>query len=66
MSPIEKVWKAPSMAIKDRVFWDKNMLVATTREGWAGLSMETINSWIDMMPDVMEAVIESEGRMTGH
>jgi hypothetical protein len=65
-SPIEKCWRAPKGTVKQRMCLNHSDLVEACRDGWAGLSQETINGYIDLIPEILKQTIEMEGRMTGH
>ncbi|KAK4034025.1 hypothetical protein C8A01DRAFT_49492 [Parachaetomium inaequale] len=35
-------------------------------EGWDALKQESINRWVDQVPQILKSCIDSEGAMTGH
>lgn len=66
LSPIENAWRAPSMVIESLPYDNRQSLVADAIEAWENLDIETINGYIDSMPDRFKAVLELEGKMTGY
>jgi hypothetical protein len=66
LSPIENAWKVPKQHIRRHAVWDDQELRSLAIEAWKSLSQDTINRWIDSMPQRMEDVVAMEGRMTGH
>lgn len=65
LSPIENAWKAPKEEIAKYETWDPEDLKALAEKGWEDLSQETINKWIDSLPQRYQDVIDNEGRLTG-
>lgn len=63
LAPIENAWMAPKAALAKVDAWDEETIWEVALEGWNGLSMKTINKWIDSMPTRLKAVIELEGQM---
>lgn len=65
-SPIEKAWNAPKEFVKKRACWNDEQVMELAEEGWASLKQETINKWIDLIPQIFKDCIALEGAMTGH
>ncbi|KAL8351748.1 hypothetical protein RB601_002184 [Gaeumannomyces tritici] len=61
--PIEKAWQAPKAAIRKLAIWDDNLLKSTAEEGWDNLSQARINAWVDEIPDILQRIIDAEGKM---
>ncbi|KAK3956948.1 hypothetical protein QBC32DRAFT_394140 [Pseudoneurospora amorphoporcata] len=64
--PIEKAWQLPKQYLRKRGKWDDEEVRGLVEEGWAALSQETINSWVDQIPQILQDCIDLEGAMTGH
>ena len=65
-SPIEKCWRLPKGYVKDCMCLTHADLTEAVVEGWSNLEINTINQWIDMIPDILKETIELEGKMSGH
>lgn len=65
LSPIENAWRVPAMMIQSLPYSNRQDLVADAKEAWDNLDLETVNGFIDSMPDRFKAVLELEGKMTG-
>lgn len=50
LSLIENCWAIPKMYTQKYPHWDDNTLKELTKEGWAQVSQEFINSRVDKMP----------------
>ncbi|KAF3919989.1 hypothetical protein ABW20_dc0101063 [Dactylellina cionopaga] len=64
LSIIENAWQVPKSCVRQSPHWDEETLMVLINEGWDALKQESINKWVDSMPDRLQAVIDSEGRMT--
>ncbi|KAK4236393.1 hypothetical protein C8A03DRAFT_35699 [Achaetomium macrosporum] len=64
--PIEKAWQAAKQAVRKRPCWDDELVKELAEEGWKDLSQETINAWVDNIPQIFKDCLELEGGMTGH
>jgi hypothetical protein len=53
LTPIENAWKAPKAYLKEHAIWDEEAIVELAEEGWEALTIETINDWVDSMPQRM-------------
>lgn len=40
-------------------------LVEAVQDGWHKLDQDTINKWIDQIPQILKETIDLEGKMTG-
>lgn len=65
LSPIENCWLVPKEYVRKYTHWDNETLKELAEEGWKELSQETINRWIDSMPERLQHVIDMKGKMTG-
>lgn len=63
--PIENAWIKPKSKIRTQPHNDIETLRQLAEEGWAELSQESINRWVDSVPRRLEACIECGGKMTG-
>lgn len=63
--PIENAWQAPKEAVKGYAHWDPDTVKELAEEGWAKLSQEKINSWVDSIPQRLKDCIQLEGQLTG-
>jgi hypothetical protein len=61
--PIEKAWRAPKEAVERQAIWSDEVLKNTAEEGWQNLSQQTINRWIIQIPDILEKIVDTEGKM---
>ena len=52
--------------MKKRPCWNDEIVIKLAEEGWASLKQETINKWIDLIPQIFKYYIALEGAMTGH
>jgi len=64
--PIEKAWQAPKEAVRTCDVWSDEWLKELAEEGWAGLTQEKINSWVDQIPQILQDIVINEGRMSGY
>ena len=59
LTPMENCWQVPKQTIGRQSHWNDATCIAAINEGWAKLSQETINKWVEEMPkrlhDVMDA-----------
>ena len=62
LSPIENAWQIPKSYTRRHPHWDEDSTKALFFEGWASITQETINKWVDSMPERLQAVIQSGGR----
>ena len=40
--------------------------MALAEEGWAGLSQATIDEWVDQIPEILQKIVEAEGKMSAY
>jgi hypothetical protein len=65
-TPIEKAWQGLKMYVKRRPCWDDGLVKELAEEGWTAVKQETINKWVDSIPQIFKDCLELEGGMTGH
>jgi hypothetical protein len=65
LSPIENCWLIPKQWLRKWPHWDDTTTQELILEGWKELSQEHINKLVLTMPARLQAVIDSEGKMTG-
>jgi hypothetical protein len=65
LAPIEKAWQLPKHSVRTLPHWDIASTKALAEEGWDNLTQETINKWCDKMPELLQRVIDSGGKMIG-
>lgn len=65
-SPIEKAWQGPKEYVKKRPCWEDSNVKELAEEGWAAVKQETINGWVDRIPQIFKECLELEGGMTGY
>jgi hypothetical protein len=65
-TPIEKAWQLPKQYIRKRPCWEDDSVRGLAEEGWENLTHESINRWVDDIPQVFKDCIELEGAMTDH
>lgn len=65
-APIKKAWNAPKEAVKKRPCWDDAIVTELAEKGWNALPQETVNDWIDEIPQIFRDCLDLEGKMTGH
>ncbi|KAK4232654.1 hypothetical protein C8A03DRAFT_48484 [Achaetomium macrosporum] len=65
-SPIEKAWQLPKQAVNKRPCWEDDIVKQLAEEGWQGLKQETINKWVDQIPQIFKDCLELDGAITGH
>jgi hypothetical protein len=66
ITPIENSFQVPKEHIKKFTHTDIEGLRELALEGWARLKQETINKWVEEMPQRLQDVINSKGKMSGH
>ncbi|CAG9950916.1 unnamed protein product [Clonostachys rosea f. rosea IK726] len=64
LSPIENCWLVPKQYVRKYPHWDLDTLRDLVEEGWEQLSQETINRWVESMPQRLRDVIKMEGKKT--
>ncbi|KAK4122584.1 hypothetical protein N657DRAFT_664494 [Parathielavia appendiculata] len=65
-SPIEKAWQGSKEYVKKRPCWEDDVVKELAEEGWAAVKQETINGWVDEIPQIFKECSELEGGMTGN
>jgi hypothetical protein len=67
VSPIEPLWHDLKTLISQRqkVPADVEQLKSAVRKAWDQISIETINSHVDRVPDRIKALIQAKGGHTG-
>jgi hypothetical protein len=65
-TPIEKAWQGPKQYVRKRPCWDDAIVKELAEEGWASVSQESINKWVDSIPQIFKDCLELEGGMTGN
>ncbi|KAI1292546.1 hypothetical protein F5Y03DRAFT_375618 [Xylaria venustula] len=65
LAPIENAWRAPKGQMRRHAIWDEKALRTTAEEGWAKLSQETINKWVEKVPERLLDIINAQGQDTG-
>ncbi|KAI1190099.1 hypothetical protein F5B17DRAFT_131464 [Nemania serpens] len=63
LAPIENAWRAPRGQVRRQAIWDEDALRTAAEEGWAKLSQETINKWIDEVPGRLLDVIKPKANI---
>ncbi|KAK6363297.1 hypothetical protein TWF730_011363 [Orbilia blumenaviensis] len=66
LSPIENAWQSPKSYTRRHPHWDEDSTKALACEGWDSLNQDTINRWIDSIPERLQAVINAGGKMTAY
>lgn len=67
LAPIENVWGLQKSYMSKFTHWEVEETRELALEAWyEGVSQEAINSFIDSMPERLQAVIDMEGKMTGY
>jgi hypothetical protein len=66
ITPVENSFQVPKEHIRKFTHNDIEGLRELAMEGWAKLKQETINKWVDEMPQRLQDIIDSKGKMTGH
>ena len=64
--PIERAWQLPKQYIRKRPCWEDSIVKELAQEGWDALKQDSINRWVDQIPQILKDCIEMEGAMTGH
>lgn len=64
--PIEKAWLAPKEEVRKHAIWDDSTLVEYAELAWEGLLQESINSWVDEIPQIFKYCLELEGAITAY
>lgn len=68
LAPIERAWAWPKRKVRSQEVWDDESLQTLAEEGWADLKQETINEWINRIPELLKQVADPDelaGRMSG-
>ena len=66
LAPIENAWQAPKAALRKFGHWDDDSIWELAQEGWENLSQETINKWVESIPQRLKDVIARKGQLTGY
>jgi hypothetical protein len=66
LSPIENCWQPPKQHLRKYPHWDDETTKGLILQGWANVSQKFISDKIRSMPARLQAVIDSEGRLTGY
>ncbi|KAK5634081.1 hypothetical protein RRF57_009795 [Xylaria bambusicola] len=61
LAPIENAWRAPKGQVKRQAIWDVAALRTAAEKGWEKLSQETINKWVDEVPERLLDIINAKG-----
>lgn len=65
LAPIENCWQPPKQYVRKFPHWDENSLMELAGEGWSKVTQDFINKQILSMPQRLQDVIDSGGKMTG-
>ena len=65
-SPIAKAWQGPKQYVKKRPCWDGELVKELAEEGWAAVKQETINGWVDKIPQIFKDCLELDGGITSN
>ncbi|KAF3769371.1 hypothetical protein M406DRAFT_65645 [Cryphonectria parasitica EP155] len=65
-SPIERAFQGPKMYVRKQPHWDDDTLRLSAQEGFDALSVSTVNSWIDAIPQILQDCVDNDGGITGH
>jgi hypothetical protein len=65
-SPVENAWHWPKKRLRQVPHWDEKTMKELVVEGWESLRQETINNWVDDMPNRLQKCIDREGRRTAY
>ena len=63
---IENGWQVPKQHVKKHPHNNIEILRTLALEGWEALKQETINKWVEEMPQRLRDVITTDRKMTGH
>jgi hypothetical protein len=66
LAPIENCWLPPKAVLRKVPHWDHSTTKELIFEGWDSVSQEFINKEVNSMPERYQAVLDSEGKMTGY
>ena len=66
LAPIENCWRAPKASLRKFAHWDDETVKEVATEGWEGLHQETINRWVEEMPQRLQDCIDSGGQLTAY
>jgi hypothetical protein len=67
LSPSENSWQPTKAYVRKFQHWEVDETQQLAKEGWyEQLSQDYLNRCILSMPERLQAVIDAEGRMTGH
>lgn len=61
--PIEKAFQHVKEYVRKDPYWDSETVKTAAQEGFDLLSTETVNRWIDGIPQTLKKCIENEGRV---
>jgi transposase len=59
--PIERAFQLPRQYVKHRACWEDSSVKELAEEGWGALRQETINRWVDQIPQTLKTCLEKEG-----
>ncbi len=65
-STIKNGWQVPKQHVRKHVYLDINVLRELATKCWPKLSQDTINKWVDEMPQKLQDCIDADGRITGY
>lgn len=63
LSPIENGWLPVKLRVREVSHWDAEFTKELALEGWEGIKQETINKWVDSIPDRLRRVIYDHGKL---
>ena len=66
LAPIENCWLPPKQYVRQWPHWDDATTKQSILEGWEKVTQEFINELVLSMPQRLQAVVESGGKMTGY
>lgn len=66
LSPIENAWQVPKQFIGKKPHWDDKTCIEAIKKGWANLDQKTINKCVEEMPQRLQDIMNSRGKMTKH
>ncbi|KAK3311553.1 uncharacterized protein B0T15DRAFT_79628 [Chaetomium strumarium] len=59
--PIERAFQLPRQYVKKRPCWEDSSVKELAEEGWAALRQESINRWVDQIPQTLKTCLDKGG-----
>ena len=66
LAPIENAWFPVKNQVRKAPHWDAEATIKLAVEGWLNISQDTVNKWVESMPNRLRQLIRGGGKLTAY